>query len=174
MGKEWNRSIYQHRWQSKAALTASVWVIRFLLSYQKVRKMVIYYLLQRAQAYQHMLFARTLTEWQTKKLNEAYYQTDHLQNGRKAIRELHKITSIPKKFIRPWLTKREFGKFIYHTQRKFTFNTTRGNSLIWFMCFVTSLKATRANKYKQVLMLHRDTRYQETLRPRRQVKLDLC
>ena len=30
------------------------------------------------------------------KLNEAYYQLDHLWGGGKTIREMHKITSIPK------------------------------------------------------------------------------
>ena len=39
------------------------------------------------------------------KLSEAYYQSDNLRTGGKAIRGLHKITSIPKKDIRPWLAK---------------------------------------------------------------------
>ena len=40
-----------------------------------------------------------------RKLNEAYYQPDKLWTGGKAIRELHKITSIPRKDIKPWLAK---------------------------------------------------------------------
>ena len=39
------------------------------------------------------------------KLNEAYYQPDHLWTGGKVIRELHKITSIPKNDFKPWLAK---------------------------------------------------------------------
>ena len=39
------------------------------------------------------------------KLYQAYYQPNHLWNGGKAIRELHKITSIPKKDVKPWLAK---------------------------------------------------------------------
>ena len=38
-----------------------------------------------------------------KKLNEAYYQPDHLSN--KAINELHKITSIWKNDVKSWLEK---------------------------------------------------------------------
>ena len=34
-----------------------------------------------------------------KKLNETYYQPDNLWAGNKTIRELHKITSIPKKML---------------------------------------------------------------------------
>ena len=39
------------------------------------------------------------------KLYQAYYQPNHLWNGGKAIRELHKITSVPKKNVKPWLAK---------------------------------------------------------------------
>ena len=39
------------------------------------------------------------------KLYQAYYQSDRLGTGNKAIKELHKITSMPKKDIRSWLTK---------------------------------------------------------------------
>ena len=38
-----------------------------------------------------------------KNLSEAYYQPDHFWTGAKTIRELHKITSIPKKDFKPWL-----------------------------------------------------------------------
>ena len=53
-----------------------------------------------------------------KKLDGAYYQPDHLWTGGKAIRELHKITSIHNKNVKPWLAKQVFGKFIYHLLRK--------------------------------------------------------
>ena len=39
------------------------------------------------------------------KLYKAYYQPDRLWTGAKAIKELHKITSILKKVIKSWLAK---------------------------------------------------------------------
>ena len=39
------------------------------------------------------------------KLYQAYYDPDQLWTGGKAIKELHKITSISKKDIKPWLPK---------------------------------------------------------------------
>ena len=39
------------------------------------------------------------------KLYQAYYQPDHLWTGGSAIKELHKITSMLKKDIKPWLPK---------------------------------------------------------------------
>ena len=39
------------------------------------------------------------------KLNQVYYQPDHLCIERKAIRELEKITCMPRKDIRSWLGK---------------------------------------------------------------------
>ena len=36
---------------------------------------------------------------------QVYYQPDHLWTGRKAIKELHKSTSMSKKDIRSWLAK---------------------------------------------------------------------
>ena len=41
----------------------------------------------------------------TDKLYQAYYQPDHLWTGNKAIKELHKITSMSKKDIKSWLAK---------------------------------------------------------------------
>ena len=39
------------------------------------------------------------------KLYKAYYHPDRLWTGAKAIKELHKITSILKKVIKSWLAK---------------------------------------------------------------------
>ena len=39
------------------------------------------------------------------KLYQAYYQPDRLWTGNKAIKELHKITSMSKKDIKSWLAK---------------------------------------------------------------------
>ena len=52
-----------------------------------------------------------------KKRDGAYYQPDHLWTGGKAIRELHKITPLPKKDVKPWLAKEALW-FIYHLLRK--------------------------------------------------------
>ena len=39
------------------------------------------------------------------KLYQAYYEPDRLWTGNKAIKELHEVTSIPKKDIKSWLAK---------------------------------------------------------------------
>ena len=39
------------------------------------------------------------------KLYQAYYQPDRLWTGNKAIKELHNLTSMSKKYIQPWLAK---------------------------------------------------------------------
>ena len=39
------------------------------------------------------------------KLYQAYYEPDRLWTGGKAIKELHKITSMMKKSIKSWLAK---------------------------------------------------------------------
>ena len=57
------------------------------------------------------------------KLNKVYYQPDHLLTGGKTIRELHEITSIPKKGVRSWLAKQALTipkelKSPYYTMKK--------------------------------------------------------
>ena len=52
------------------------------------------------------------------KLHQAYNEPDRLWAGGKAIKELYKVTSMPKKDIKSWLAKRPFDKFIYHLQKK--------------------------------------------------------
>ena len=54
-----------------------------------------------------------------KKLYQAYYEPDHLWTCGKAIKKLHKITSMSKKDIKSWLAKQTFGEFIYHLQKKY-------------------------------------------------------
>ena len=44
------------------------------------------------------------------KLYQAYYQPDRLWTGNKAIKELHKITSMSKKDIKSWLAKQALWK----------------------------------------------------------------
>ena len=42
------------------------------------------------------------------KLYQAYYQSERLWTGGKAIKELHKITFMSKKDIKSWLIKQAF------------------------------------------------------------------
>ena len=46
-------------------------------------------------------YLKEMTE--EEKLSQAYYQPDRLWTGNKAIKELHKITSMSKKDIKSWL-----------------------------------------------------------------------
>ena len=71
-----------------------------------------------------------------KKLNQAYYQPDRLWTSGKAIRKLHKITSLPKKDVKPWLAKQA----LWQIQ-----NLMRSISLICFMCPIIYLKQTHIN-----------------------------
>ena len=48
------------------------------------------------------------------KLYQAYYQLDRLWTDNKAIKELHKITSMPKKDIKSWLAKQALWQVHIH------------------------------------------------------------
>ena len=52
------------------------------------------------------------------KVYEAYYQPDHVWSGNKAIKEPHKITSMPKKTSNHGFPNKHFSKSIYHPQKK--------------------------------------------------------
>ena len=85
------------------------------------------------------------------KLYQAYYQPDRLWTGGKAIKELHKITSMSKKDIKSWLAKQALSqvhiappKKIHHPH----YDVTKSNeqtSLICFICLITFLKETHAS-----------------------------
>ena len=51
------------------------------------------------------------------KLYQAYYQPDCLRTGNKAIKELHKITSMSKKDIKSWLAKQNARQNISRRNR---------------------------------------------------------
>ena len=83
------------------------------------------------------------------KIYQAYYEPDHLWTGGKAIKELHKITSIPKKDIKSWLVKQTLWqvhiprtKEIHHPHYDVK-NLMSNSSLIWFTCLIIFLKETR-------------------------------
>ena len=44
------------------------------------------------------------------KLNQTYYEIDHLWPGSKTISELHKITSISEKYLKLWLAKQALSQ----------------------------------------------------------------
>ena len=44
------------------------------------------------------------------KLNEVYYQSNYLLMGGKTIRQLHKMTSLPKQHVKLWLEKQVFSQ----------------------------------------------------------------
>ena len=85
------------------------------------------------------------------KLYQAYYEPDRLWTGGKAIKELHKITSMSKKDIKSWLAKQALSqvhiappKKIHHPH----YDVTKSNeqtSLICFICLITFLKETHAS-----------------------------
>ena len=89
-----------------------------------------------------------------KKLKEGYYEPDHLWIGGKAIRELHKITSIPKKNVRPWLAKQvlwqvhiPFPKEINHPR----YDLTNSNEQHHFDLLCVSHNVFEGNIYKFIL-----------------------
>ena len=52
------------------------------------------------------------------KLYQAYYQSERLWTGGKAIKELHKITFMSKKDIKSWLIKQAFWQVHVSLQKK--------------------------------------------------------
>ena len=82
------------------------------------------------------------------KLYQAYYDPDPLWTGSKAMKELHKNTSMPKKVIKSWLTKQALWqvhippqKEIHHPLYDVT-NLMNNTSLIFFTCLIIFLKET--------------------------------
>ena len=85
------------------------------------------------------------------KLYQAYYLPDRLWTGGKAIKELHKITSMSRKDIRSWLATQALWQVhilppeeIHHPH----FDVTKPNeqhSLVCFICHIMSLKKTRTS-----------------------------
>ena len=59
-----------------------------------------------AQALQHMSYISTLNK------SQAYYEPDHLWTGTKAMKELHKITSMSKNDIKSWLAKQAVSQVL--------------------------------------------------------------
>ena len=80
-----------------------------------------------------------------KKLYQAYCDPDRLWTGSKAMKELHKNTSMPKNVIKSWLTKQALWqvhipppKEIHHL----LYDVMNNTSLIFFTCLIIFLKET--------------------------------
>ena len=89
-----------------------------------------------------------------KKLNEAYYQPDHLWTGGKAIRELHKITSIPKKDVEPWLAKQALLQTDIPPSKEINlshYNVTKPNEQHQFDLLYVPRNIFVDNTYKYIL-----------------------
>ena len=83
------------------------------------------------------------------KLYQAYYQPDRLWTGNKAIKELHKITSMSKKDVKSWLAKQALWQVhipppeeINHPHYDVQQDLTSSISLIYFICLIIFLKGT--------------------------------
>ena len=96
------------------------------------------------------------------KLYQAYYQPDRLWTGNKAIKELHKITSMSKKDIKSWLAKQALWqvhipppKEIHHPH----YDVTKPNEQYQFDLVHMPhnfLKEIRTSISYLALMLHQD------------------
>ena len=85
------------------------------------------------------------------KLYQTCYDPGRLWAGAKAIKELHKVSSMSKKDIKSWLAKQALSqvhiappKKIHHPH----YDVTKSNeqtSLICFICLITFLKETHAS-----------------------------
>ena len=88
------------------------------------------------------------------KLCEAYHQPDRLWTGGKAIKELHKITAVPRKDIRSWLAKQALWqahiplpKEIHHPH----YDVTKPNEQHQFDLLHMSHNVFEENTYKYIL-----------------------
>ena len=70
--------------------------------HQKVRKKVKYYLLRWVATYAIYKYFKLITN---EKLNEAYYQRDHLWTGSRVFKELYKIMFISKEDVEVMVSK---------------------------------------------------------------------
>ena len=98
-----------------------------------------------------------------KKLNEAYYQHHHLKTGGKAIRELHKITSIPKKDVKPWLAKQAHWQVYIPFPNNPHYHVTKPNEQHQFDLLYVPQNVFEGNTCKYILTgVHVASRYKVT------------
>ena len=112
------------------------------------------------------------------KLYQAYYQPDCLWTEGKAIKELHKITSMPRKDIKLWSAKQALWqvhipppKEIHHPH----YDVTKPNEQHQFDWLYMSHNLFGGNMYKYILqMLHQDITSPGPLGPQNKARLHLC
>ena len=114
------------------------------------------------------------------KLYQAYYEPDRLWTGGKAIKELHKITSMSKKDIKSWLAKQALWqvhipppKEIHHPH----YDVTKPNEQHQFDLLYMPHNLLEGNTYKYILTsIDVASRYKVAwpLGLRNQARLHLC
>ena len=88
------------------------------------------------------------------KLNEAYYQPDQLWTDGKAIRELHKTTSIPKRDVKPWLAKQALWQVHIPPPKEINhphYDVTKPNEQNQFNLLYVPHRVFEGNTYKYIL-----------------------
>ena len=115
------------------------------------------------------------------KLYQPYYEPDHLLTGSRAIKELHKITSMSKKDIKSWLAKQTLWqvhipppKEIHHPH----YDMTKPNEQHQFDLLCMPHNLFDRNMYKYILTgIDVASRYKVTRldkNKKNEVKLHLC
>ena len=88
------------------------------------------------------------------KLNEAFYPPDHHWTDDKTIRELHKIMSIPKKDVKPWLAKPALWQVHIQPPKEINHppcDVTKPNELHHFDLLYLPHNVFEGNTYKYIL-----------------------
>ena len=104
------------------------------------------------------------------KLYQAYYEPDRLWTGGKAIKELHKITSMSKKDIKSWLAKQALWQDHIPPPKEIHnphYYVTKSNEQHQFDLLYMSHNRFEGNTYKYILtgyMLHQDINSSGSLR----------
>ena len=88
------------------------------------------------------------------KLYQAYYQSDRLWAGNKAIKELHKITSMSKKDIKSWLAKQALWQVHIPPPKEINhphYDVTKPNEQHQFDILYMPHNLFEGNTYKYIL-----------------------
>ena len=88
------------------------------------------------------------------KLNEAYYQPDHLWAGGKTIRKTHKMMSIPKKDVKRWLAKQVLWQIHIPPPKEVNhsyYDVTKPNEQYQFDLLYVPHNVFEGNTYKYIL-----------------------
>ena len=143
---------YYRVFAKQTALTIWTWIIRFWSSARESEKKVSYYLLQWAQALQHMPYTNTLKKRDTKR--------NYIKHTMRLIifglvsrqrKSCIKLRLCGKKYQIVVSQTSSLAKFIYHLQKKYIIlimmwqNLMSNTSFIWFTCPIIFLKETRTD-----------------------------